>query len=159
MKVYVASSWRNKYYEDVLKYFKESLAGLIEFYDFRNPEQGNSGFSWREIEADGVSFEKWETAEYLHALEHPTAEQGFKFDFDAMKGADACVLILPCGRSAHLEAGYFVGAGKPLLILIPEQIEPELMYKMTPYIFEDAGKLSAELFNLLKTWAKRLDIN
>ena len=46
-----------------------------------------------------------------------------------MKWADACVLVLPCGRSAHLEAGWFVGAGKPLHILQLDREEPELMYR------------------------------
>lgn len=46
-----------------------------------------------------------------------------------MKWADVCVLVMPCGRSAHLEAGWFVGAGKPTLILL-ENGEPELMYRM-----------------------------
>lgn len=42
--------------------------------------------------------------------------------------ADCCVLLLPCGRSAHFEAGYFWGAGKPVHILLAERNEPELMY-------------------------------
>jgi hypothetical protein len=53
-----------------------------------------------------------------------------------MEWADTCVLLLPCGRSAHLEAGYFVGAGKELnIVLSNEKFEPELMYKMTNNIY------------------------
>jgi nucleoside 2-deoxyribosyltransferase len=48
---------------------------------------------------------------------------------DALEDCDACVLVMPCGRSAHLEAGFAIGAGKPTAILISEG-EPELMYKM-----------------------------
>jgi hypothetical protein len=50
-----------------------------------------------------------------------------------MQWADGCVLVLPCGRSAHLKAGWFVGAGKPLWIMLDDAspIEPELMYKMS----------------------------
>ncbi len=45
--------------------------------------------------------------------------------------ADACVLLLPCGRSAHLELGWFVGQGKATCILHShEMMEPELMSKM-----------------------------
>jgi hypothetical protein len=50
-----------------------------------------------------------------------------------MEWADIAVLVLPCGRSAHLEAGWFVGAGKQLVILLAPG-EPELMYKLTPDI-------------------------
>jgi len=48
--------------------------------------------------------------------------------------ADACVLVMPCGRSAHLEAGYFVGANKRLVILIDDG-EPELMYKLADKVY------------------------
>ncbi len=46
-----------------------------------------------------------------------------------MQWAEVGVMVMPCGRSAHLEAGYFVGARKPLLIILSDA-EPELMYKM-----------------------------
>jgi len=42
-------------------------------------------------------------------------------------------LVMPCGRSAHLGAGYFSGAGKWLIILLSDG-EPELMYNMADYI-------------------------
>jgi hypothetical protein len=44
-----------------------------------------------------------------------------------MKRADTCVLVLPCGRSAHLEAGWFCGASKRCIVLLAEHNEPELM--------------------------------
>ncbi len=71
-----------------------------------------------------------------------------------MVWADACVLVLPCGRSAHLEAGYFAGAGKPLLILLADG-EPELMYKMASEIYTELGELIADL-NGFDDWAKDL---
>jgi nucleoside 2-deoxyribosyltransferase len=68
--------------------------------------------------------------EYRDALKDDYAQFGFSRDFDAMKSADICVLCLPCGRSAHLEAGWMKGAGKKVIAFIhPEdRIEPELMY-------------------------------
>ncbi|WP_244936539.1 hypothetical protein [Methylobacterium currus] len=44
-----------------------------------------------------------------------------------MQWADTCVLLLPCGRSAHLKAGWFCGQGKRCLILTQDGEEPELM--------------------------------
>lgn len=70
---------------------------------------------------------------YRRALAHPVAYSGFKKDFDAMKWADTFVLLAPCGRSAHLELGWAVGAGKRTLILLAEG-EPELMYKLADLI-------------------------
>jgi nucleoside 2-deoxyribosyltransferase len=124
VKVYVASSWRNKYQQDVVAELRN--AGH-EVYDFRNPRPGDHGFHWSEIDP---KWQQWREFEYRDALKHPIAESGFASDFEAMQWADACVLVLPCGRSAHLEAGWFVGQGKPCAIFIPETVEPELMYKM-----------------------------
>jgi nucleoside 2-deoxyribosyltransferase len=64
------------------------------------------------------------------ALDHPLAAAGFAADFKAMEWADACVLVLPCGRSAHVEAGWMKGAGKKVFAYMPEAQEPELMYKL-----------------------------
>jgi len=130
MKIYAASSWRNNYQQGVVAELR--LWGH-EVYDFKNPP-ARAGFGWEEIHTD---WQKWTTDEYLMALEHPLAEAGFRSDFDAMEWADACVLILPCGRSAHLELGWFAGKGKPTAIYSPEPMEPELMVKMCDLVTGD----------------------
>jgi hypothetical protein len=59
------------------------------------------------------------------------------------------VLLLPCGRSAHLEAGWMGGAGKLSWILAPpapQTIEPELMYGLL-------GRLCVTLDELLAAMA------
>lgn len=124
-RVYVASSWRNEVQPLVVQDIR--LAGH-EAYDFKGPE---GGFSWREVDAN---WQSWNVEEFERGLDHPAARQGFKRDWDAMEWATVGVLVLPCGRSAHLEAGYFVGAGKPLIIAIDDSQEPELMYKMATRI-------------------------
>jgi hypothetical protein len=55
------------------------------------------------------------------------------------------VLVLPCGRSAHLEAGWAKGAGKRLVILLDEQNEPELMYRFADAICLDLDELMRSL--------------
>ena len=48
-----------------------------------------------------------------------------------MQAADFCVLLLPCGRSAHSEAGWMKGKGKKVFVLdMSERPTPELMYQM-----------------------------
>ena len=80
--------------------------------------------------------------QFIAHLDHPIAVQGFASDFTALQGADALLLVLPCGRSAHLEAGWAIGAGKPTAILIPEPMEPELMYRMADPILHDLAQLA-----------------
>ena len=123
-RVYVASSWRNQYFPEVVKRLRE--AGH-EVYDFRNPPHGGAGFHWTDIDPDAPN---WTYAQYAEGLRHPLAERQFQADIDALTWADTCVLVLPCGRSAHTEAGWMAGAGKRVIAYIPEMVEPELMYKL-----------------------------
>lgn len=135
MKIYVASSWRNQWYDSVVDYLRRLGH---EVYDFRNPVP-NTCFSWEW--AGVLDWRDLSIKEQIKLLSHPLAERGFKSDFDAMKWADACVLVCPCGRSAHTEAGWMAGAGKPVWVYIPEAQEPELMYKIYDRIISDITKL------------------
>jgi hypothetical protein len=77
----------------------------------------------------------WETAtDYVAMVNHPRAIEGFESDFAAMQKADAVVMVLPCGKSAHLELGWAIGAGKRTAILLEDPVEPELMYRMVDHL-------------------------
>ena len=94
LKIYLASSWRNKYFENLLNALR------IQGY-------------------------------YTYDFKHPEAVKAFEKDFHAMQEADYCVLLLPCGRSAHSEAGWMKGQGKKVFVLdMSEKPTPELMYQM-----------------------------
>lgn len=121
MKIYVASSWRNKFQPSAVEFLR--MAGH-EVYDFRNPPHGRGGFAWSEIDP---KWEAWSARAYRDALAHQVAIAGFNSDLDGMKWADVGVLLLPCGRSAHLELGWMAGAGKRTIIWTHDGAEPELM--------------------------------
>lgn len=146
MNVYVASSWRNPAQPLVVEALREHG---VTVYDFRNPP-GGTGFSWREVKTPGVPSadaikakgSDWEPVdEYLRMVEHPRAVDGFLSDFNAMQAADAIVLVLPCGKSAHLELGWAVGAGKRTAVLLEDPVEPELMYRMCDALVRNVGEL------------------
>ena len=118
-RVYVASSWRNEKQPAVVDSLR--MVGH-EIYDFRSVE----GFHWSDIDSE---WESWTPEKFRENLEHPLAQAGFESDFKHLKWAEVLVLVMPCGRSAHLEAGWFVGKGKPTIILLDDGA-PELMYKM-----------------------------
>jgi hypothetical protein len=121
-KIYVASSWRNAFQPGVVEALR---AAGHQVYDFRNPPHVERGFAWSEIDPE---WKAWSAADYRRLLlTHPIAARGFMSDLRGMQWADACVLVLPCGRSAHLEAGWFCGAGKRCIILTRDGEEPELM--------------------------------
>lgn len=126
MRIYLASSWRNEHQPRVLT---ELRAIGHEVYDFRNPQvQGPpgmpaDGFSWKQTDPTwGSRLSPDIVDRYKRMLAHPRASEGFAADYDAMRWADAFVLLLPCGRSAHLEAGWALGRGKPTIVLLPEPV-------------------------------------
>lgn len=46
-KIYVASSWRNVFQQDVVGILRDLGH---EAYDFKNPPHGNGGFQWSDID-------------------------------------------------------------------------------------------------------------
>jgi hypothetical protein len=137
--IYVASSWRNEYQPEAVTTLRS--AGH-EVYDFKDSD----GFNWREVDPD---FDRWDFDGWVRGLEHPAARRGFRRDMDALEAATACVLVLPCGRSAHLEAGFAIGKGKPTVVWVPEFDTPDLMVKMADHV---TSKLDVVL-DLVEHWA------
>jgi hypothetical protein len=137
-RIYVASSWRCPGQPEVVAALREDGHAV---YDFRNPTAGNHGFAWSEIDPDWLG---WEPDTYRVLLDHPVAEAGYECDFAAMEWADTFVLVLPCGRSAHLELGWAAGQGKRTAILLsPNGFEPELMYRMVDKLTTSLDELVA----------------
>jgi hypothetical protein len=123
-RIYVASSWRNEYQPAVIK---DLITAGHQAYDFRNPPY-KTGFRWSDVEKD---WQTWDRERYRELLcTSPIASHGFTADMRGLTWADTCLLVLPCGRSSHLEAGWAAGANKRLIVFIPEDIEPDLMYLM-----------------------------
>lgn len=141
-KIYVASSWRNQYQPQVVS---ELRTMGFEVYDFRHPTEDNNGFHWSKVDED---WQNWTPERYRTNLDHPISKSGFANDWNAMENANIGVLVLPSGRSAHIEAGYFIGALKPLFIFLPEKQEPELMYKMADKICLNIEELKSSLQDL-----------
>ena len=94
MKIYVASSWRNKFQQGVVQTLR---ADGHEVYDFQDSE----GFHWTEV--DG-GWQDWpdDIPKYLNGLKHPCAERGFSRDMTALRECNLCVYVMPCGVSASL---------------------------------------------------------
>lgn len=139
-RIYVASSWRNPHQPSVVHTLR---AAGHEVYDFRNPFNGVPGFAWSEIDPD---WQEWSARRYRELLTtSPIAARGFISDLRGMQWADTCLLVLPCGRSAHLEAGWFCGQGKRTVILTRDGEEPELMALLATDICIDMDEVLATL--------------
>jgi len=123
MNIYVASSWRNARQPDVVAALRRVGHDV---YDFRNPSEGDTGFHWSEIDP---KWQTWDAGSFINGLHHSLAATGFAKDMVALDAAQGVVLVMPCGRSAHLELGYAIGQQKHCAILLSDG-EPELMYCM-----------------------------
>ena len=125
MRIYVASSWRNEARQQATVLALRDAGHDV--YDFRNPAPGDTGFGWRQCATPEQV--KDPRAFRDEVLTHPIAKSGFDKDMRALRDADATVLVLPCGRSAHLELGYAIGALQHTIVLLDDPMsEPELMY-------------------------------
>ena len=117
-----------------------------EVYDFRGAddgwraELGSGGFSWSDVDPDWKNWPE-DVPRYLRGLEHPRAVEGYNRDMDALKLADMCILVNPCGQSAHAELGFACGAGKLTAAWCPAIREPDLMLKMAGFITDDWDSL------------------
>lgn len=130
MKIYLASSWK---LADRVLQLKELLISKEHEVDaFCDLSDGRFVFS----------FDKLPNVEQMSArtvLQEPIVQKAFNEDRKWLDWADACLLILPAGNSAHLEAGYAAGCGKKLVIYRPNfpAGEFDVMYGFADLITDD----------------------
>jgi hypothetical protein len=141
-RIYLASSWRNEFQPSVLAALR---AAGHEVYDFRNPKPGNVGFSWKQCTTTPPP---WSAVETIGVLAGDIAQAWLKLDFDAMKWADTVVMLQPCGRSAALELGWAIGAGKHTLVLMDDGQEPELMIRLADHLAANLDELLVQIAEL-----------
>ena len=121
---FVASRWRNK--EQVLE-----LSGKIR-------AKGKSVYTF--VEGDGTNYalkdaeQSHEPEEFMRKFEsipdwqHDSAiREIFDIDMNALRDSACLLLLLPAGKSSHIEAGAAYGMSKRLIV-IGEQKETESLY-------------------------------
>lgn len=107
MRIYLASSWKN---EDLVQIWADELRNMGHKVDaFVDSKSGRYVFHFSEIgdpsKLDCINF-----------LEDSRAQKAFAEDKKWLDWCECCLLLLPAGKSAHLEAGYAKGKGKHLVI-------------------------------------------
>ena len=143
-RIYVASSWKNT-----------AQPGLVEelrrrghlVYDFQHPNGRDDENVWLSVSdrlgyGRALALDSLTPAEFRQMLTDSEAVARFNEHFAAMRDADTCVLLLPAGRSAHVEAGYMNGLGKRVFVMdCSREATPELMYLMFDDYFHDFEEL------------------
>ena len=116
LKIYLASSWKNAEFVMVLE--KLLAQQGFEIYNFCNPDAGHFSFNIAEELTNAGC--KLTDVDAISALTHPVIadsfKEAYKCDKEAIDWCNCLIMLMPCGRSAHLEAGYAKGQGKYLFI-------------------------------------------
>lgn len=101
-------------------------------------------------EAD-VKWRDYEIAlgyDYRTALKRPAAVNTFTFDKRHIDECDTFLMVLPCGKSAHMELGYAIGKGKRGIIYMPNEPERwDVMYGFADRIVMTDKELLEALHN------------
>jgi len=150
--VYIIGSLRNP----AIPGFANELAkacNLEAFADWFSPGPAADDY-WRD-------YSKERGLNYRQALQSYAATHIFEFDKHHLERCDAVVMLMPAGKSGHLELGYAIGKGKPGYILFDG--EPERYDVMTQFatgIFFDKEDLFQEInkANWARGW-KEVDLN
>lgn len=107
MKIYIASSWKNA--KEVRELSEMLQQCGFEVYDFTD-ERKHFSFNLNAL----ANASEIEYIDFLRTI--PESKKAFIVDKNGLDWADTVIMLLPCGRSSHLEFGYGVGKGKNCFI-------------------------------------------
>ena len=146
-RIYVASSWKNGNQPLLVDTLRRCGH---EVYDFRNPNGRHDRNVWDSVTSRQCINDSYHQGllmaeQFASMLEDEEAIARFEEHRQAMLVADTCILLLPAGRSAHIEAGFMCGLGKHVYVLqAGGHIKPELMYRLTDgYLYQENRLLEA----------------
>lgn len=146
-RVYISSSWKNEHHQALVALLRKHGHKV---YDFRHPNGRNDRNVWEGVTSRlrlSAAYQQGilSGSDYDRMLTEEEVKNRFDDHFKAMSDADTCVLLLPCGRSSHVEAGYMAGAGKSVYVYdTSTHVTPELMYlTFDGYFHEEKDLLDA----------------
>ncbi len=133
MKIYLIGSLKNP----VIPLIGKSLRALgHDIFDDWFAGGPTADAAWREYhQARGEG--------YAEALKGKAGDNAFKFDMHHLADANAAMLILPAGKSAHMELGVMHGWGRPTYVYFGdgEPADWDLMYKIADEVFFDCADI------------------
>ncbi len=139
-RIYIASSWRNQYQQQLVEELRKRGHKV---YDFKHPYGRNDVPVWESVSVTqnlrSAYVEKClKGGEFKRMLLDRQSIKRFEEHFTAMQDADTCILLLPAGRSSHIEAGHMNGMGKRVFVMdTSKEVTPELMYlALNDYFFD-----------------------
>lgn len=96
---------------EVLRAFKHKV---FDFTDATHRDCELDGFVFNASDWSGKPLEQ---IDWIEFMQYSATKRAYHSDKAGLDWSEATILLLPSGRSSHIEAGYSVGKGKPLFIL------------------------------------------
>lgn len=136
MKIYLIGSLRNHRIPAVAAQIREAGFDVFDDWFAAGPEADDH---WQQ-------YEEGRGREMTEALSGFAAQHVFEFDLAHLDMSRAGVLVMPAGKSAHMELGYLMGQGKPGYVLLDTPPERwDVMYRFTRGVFYDPAKLIQQM--------------
>ncbi len=146
--IYLIGSLRNEKIPHLAKELRETLKTEV-FDDWFSPGPEADDF-WRK-------YEKVRGSTYKEALNNWAGKHVFEFDKFHIDRLSIGVMVMPAGKSGHLELGYMLGQGKRGYIFFDKEPERwDVMYQFATGIFFSKDELIEELLNVIGTKRKQL---
>ncbi len=141
MKIYIASSWKN---EIELKQIAQILRNKGHMVDlFCETTNSRTAFHWSCFVEKEEDLIKYDATSFI---KEEKVQKAFIQDKAWLDWAECCILVLPSGRSAHLEAGYAKGQGKKLYILGGfEKGEFDVMYGFADILTDNINDIIQDM--------------
>jgi len=143
-KIYIASSWKN---QKQVFWLANSLENFgFEVDAFCRTSDKRYSFHWSEMVDNEIDLQKYDA---LSFLDDSKVQRAYQEDKKWLDWADTVIMLMPCGRSSHLEGGYGKGKGKRLFLYgeFPKG-EFDVMYALADGLFR-ANEFD-ELLNALR---------
>lgn len=135
MLIYLIGSLRNPEVPKIAAKLREAGHEVFDDWYAAGPEADDK---WRDYEkARGRTFKQ--------ALEGAAARNVYAFDRRNLERSEVVVLVLPAGKSGHLELGWALGQQKKGYILLDDPERWDVMYQFATGLFYDVEDLILEL--------------
>ncbi len=137
--LYLIGSLRNPTVQDVAAQFRRQNWDVFDDWAAAGPEADDYWQKYENARGRGVQA----------ALKGYAAQHVYKYDKSHLDRCAMGLLVLPAGKSGHLELGYLIGCGKPGFILLdgePERFDVMYNFAAAVYTNIDEALLGMDKF-------------
>jgi hypothetical protein len=129
--IYLIGSLRNPKIPKIASRLRAEEFEVFDDWYAAGPEADDK---WRD-------YEKGRGRTYLEALDGLAAKHVFEFDMYHLCRATVGLLVLPAGKSGHLELGWLLGFGRPGYILLDSPDRWDVMYQFASGVYDSLDVL------------------